>query len=56
MGELRQAKDYHENAMAIYVNVLGPNHIHVATSFLYILARFRTKITKNKKDTAKSLA
>ena len=32
-GELQQAKDYHENAMGIYINVLGPNHIDVATSY-----------------------
>ena len=33
MGELEQAKDYHEKAMEIYINILGPNHINVATSY-----------------------
>ena len=33
MGELEQAKDYHEKVMEIYINVLGPNHIDVATSY-----------------------
>ena len=33
MGELGQAKDYHERAMEIWMNVLGPNHIDVATPY-----------------------
>ena len=33
MGELKQAKDYHQKAMEMYTNVLGPNHIDVATSY-----------------------
>ena len=34
MGELEQAKDYHhERALEIRINVLGPNHIRVATSY-----------------------
>ena len=31
--QLELAKDYHEKAMEIYINVLGPNHINVATSY-----------------------
>ena len=30
MAELEQAKDYHQKAMEMYTNVLGPNHIDVA--------------------------
>ena len=33
MGELEQAKDYHQRAIEITINVLGPNHIDVATSY-----------------------
>ena len=33
MGELEQAKDYHQQAIYIGINVLGPNHIDVATSY-----------------------
>ena len=32
MGELEQAKDYHQRALEIWIKVLGPNHIDVATS------------------------
>ena len=31
MGELEQARDYHQRAMEITKNVLGPDHIEVAT-------------------------
>ena len=33
MGELEQAKDYHEKAMEIFINILGPNDINVAASY-----------------------
>ena len=33
MGELEQAKDYHQRALEININVLGPNHTNVATSY-----------------------
>ena len=33
MGELGKAKDYHQRALEIKINVLGPNHIDVATSY-----------------------
>ena len=33
MGELEQAKDYHQKAIEIRKNALGPNHIDVATSY-----------------------
>ena len=33
MGELQQAKDYLQRAIDIQVNVLGPNHMDVATSY-----------------------
>ena len=33
MGELEQAKDYHQRALEIRINVLGPNHLRVATSY-----------------------
>ena len=33
MGELEQARDYHQRAMEITKNVLDPNHIKVATSY-----------------------
>ena len=33
MGELEQAKDYHQRALEIMINVLGPNHINVARSY-----------------------
>ena len=32
MGELKQAKIYHQKVMEIYINGLGPNHIDVARS------------------------
>ena len=30
VGELEQAKDYHQRAIDIQINVFGPNHIDVA--------------------------
>ena len=33
MGELEQAKDYHQRALEIRINVLGPNHVKVVTSY-----------------------
>ena len=33
MGELEQAKDYHERPNDILINVLGLKHINVATSY-----------------------
>ena len=33
MGELKLAKDYHQRAIDIQINILGPNHIDVATSY-----------------------
>ena len=33
MGQLKQAKDYLQRAIETYINVLGPNHIKVATSY-----------------------
>ena len=33
MGELGQARDYHQRAIDIGINVLGPNHIDVATFY-----------------------
>ena len=33
MGELEQAKDYRQRALEITINVLGPNHVKVATSY-----------------------
>ena len=33
IGELEQAKDCHQRALEIWIKVLGPNHINVATSY-----------------------
>ena len=33
MGELEQAKDYHQRAIEITKTGLGPNHIEVAASY-----------------------
>ena len=33
MGELEQAKEHHQRAIDILVNVLGPNHIDIATCY-----------------------
>ena len=32
-GEYNESKDYHQRAIEIRMNVLGPNHINVATSY-----------------------
>ena len=34
MGELEQAKDYHQRAIEIRKNALDPNHIDVAKSYM----------------------
>ena len=33
LGELEQAKDYHQRALEIRINVLGAKHINVARSY-----------------------
>ena len=33
LGELEQAKDYHQRALEIKINVLGAKHIDVAKSY-----------------------
>ena len=33
LGDLSQAKDYHDRALAICLNKLGPDHVDVATSY-----------------------
>ena len=33
MGELEQAKDYHQRSLEIKIKALGPTHISVATSY-----------------------
>ena len=33
LGELEQAKDYHQRALEIQINVLGAKHIDVAKSY-----------------------
>ena len=32
LGELEQAKNYHESAMKIWINVLGRNHINLGST------------------------
>ena len=43
MGELQQAKDYSHRALEIYVNLLSPDHIHVATSYNNLSSVYRAR-------------
>ena len=33
LGDLKQAKDYHDRALAIMLKELGPDHVNVAASY-----------------------
>ena len=36
LGDLSQAKDYLDRALAIHLKKLGPDHVDVATSYSYL--------------------
>ena len=36
MGDLNQAKVYHDRALAIMLKKLGPDHVDVAASYSYL--------------------
>ena len=36
MGDLRQAKDFNERALDVYMKKLGPKHVDVAASYNYL--------------------
>ena len=40
-GDLKQAKEYHERALAIRQQTLGPQHPAVATSYNYVTTVLR---------------